>query len=157
MRVMEIATERLAHAYHHRRCHFVSEERIGDWRLKLYALARPDQGVRDELIETTRALAAEALPEVDEAHHGAAFAIAHDARWPIALIYWWEGENEIHSAIYAGAEPTELAPAGPDAMGCVWELGVVEHERRAWIEDVIGNPDGPDLDAYMARRFEGMV
>ena len=35
-------------------------------------------------------------------------------------------------------------------MGCVWELGVVEFERRAWIETVIGNPDGPDIDAYMA-------
>ena len=33
----------------------------------------------------------------------------------------------------------ELTPAG-----CVWELGIVEFERRAWIEDVIGNADGPD-------------
>jgi len=154
---MEIATERLAHAYHQRRCEFVSEERLGDWRLKLYALARPEQGVRRKLIETTRELAAESLPDADEAHHGAAFAIAHDARWPIALVYWWEGENELHSAIYAGSEPTDLSPAGPTAMGCVWELGVVEFERRAWIEAVIGNPDGPDIDAYMARRFEGLV
>jgi hypothetical protein len=138
----------LAHAYHQRRCAFLSEDTIGDWRLKLYGLARPEQGVRDELIETTRALAAECLPEVDDAHHGAAFAIAHDARWPIALVYWWEADNELHSRI---------EPAGPDAMGCVWELGVVEFERRAWIADVIGNPDGPDIDAYMARRFEGMV
>jgi hypothetical protein len=34
---------------------------------------------------------------------------------------------------------------------------VVEFERRAWIDDVIGNPDGPDIDGYMAHRFEGMV
>lgn len=154
---MPTATASLAHAYHQRRCAFVSEERLGDWRLKLYALARPEQGVRPELIETTRALAAESLPAVDESHHGAAFAIAHDARWPIALIYWWENDNEIHSRIYAGAEPTALSPVGPTAMGCVWELGVVEFERRAWIEHVIGNPAGPDLDAYMARRFEAMV
>ena len=38
---MQIATERLAHHYHQRRCEFVSEERLGDWRLKLYGLARP--------------------------------------------------------------------------------------------------------------------
>jgi hypothetical protein len=154
---METATASLAHAYHQRRCDFVSEERIGDWRLKLYALARPEHGVRQELIDTTRALAADSLPAVDESHHGAAFAIAHDARWPIALIYWWEADNELHSRIYAGAMPTDLAPAAPDAMGCVWELGVVEFERRAWIEAVIGNPAGPDLDAYMARRFAGTV
>jgi len=154
---MQTATQRLAHHYHQRRCEFVSEERLGDWRLKLYGLARPEQDVRPELIETTRALAAECLPDVDEDHHGAAFAIAHDARWPIALVYWFQGMNEIHSQIWAGSEPTDLAPATPTAFGCVWELGIVEHERRAWIEDVIGNPDGPDIDAYMARRFEGMV
>ena len=147
----------LAHHYHHRRCEFVSEDRIGDWRLKLYALARPEQGVREELIESTRVLAAEALPPVDDEHYGTAFAIAHDARWPIALIYWWEGQNEVHSRIYAGAEPDRLEPAPETALGCVWELGVVEFERRAWIEEVIGNADGPDLDAYMARRFEGDV
>jgi hypothetical protein len=154
---MEAAIAPLAHHYHQRRCEFVSEERIGDWRLKLYGLARPEQGVRPELVETTRALAADCLPPVDADHHGAAFAIAHDARWPIALIYWWQGQNELHSRIYAGAEPTALTPTGPTAFGCVWELGVVETERRAWIEEVIGNSDGPDLDAYMARRFEGMV
>ena len=81
------AVANLAHAYHQRRAEFVSEERIGDWRLKLYGLAAPDKGVRPELIETTRRLAAESLPPVDDTHHGAAFAIAHDARFPIALVY----------------------------------------------------------------------
>ena len=113
--------------------------------------------MRDELIKTTRGAGRRSLPDVDEAHHGAAFAIAHDARWPIALVYWWEGENEIHSADLRGSEPDALSPAGPTAMGCVWELGVVEFERRAWIETVIGNPGGPDIDAYMARRFSGEV
>ena len=42
-------------------------------------------------------------------------------------------------------EPVEWTPAG-----CVYELAIVEFERRAWIEDVIGNPDGPDLDRYIA-------
>jgi hypothetical protein len=34
---------------------------------------------------------------------------------------------------------------------------VVEFERRAWIDDVIANPAGPDLDAYLSRRFDGLV
>ena len=28
-------------------------------------------------------------------------------------------------------------------------------ERQAWIECVLTNPNGPDLEAYLARRFEG--
>jgi len=154
---MQAALAPLANHYHHRRCDFAGEERVGDWRLKLYGLARPEHGVRAELLESTRALAAEALPPVDDEHYGAAFAIAHDARWPIALIYWWQDENELHSRIYAGATLDAMAPAPATALGCVWELGIIEFERRAWIADVIGNPAGPDVDAYLRRRFEGRV
>jgi len=50
-----------------------------------------------------------------------------------------------------------MEPADPTALGCVWELGIIEFERLAWIADVIGNPDGPDLDAYLSRRFDGMI
>ena len=56
------AVANLAHAYHQRRAEFVSEERFGDWRLKLYGLAAPDKGVRQELLDTTRRLAEESLP-----------------------------------------------------------------------------------------------
>jgi hypothetical protein len=154
---MRVHASPLAHAYHQRLGTFVSDERLGDWRLKLYGLAVPDHGVRPALLDATRALARQSLPPVDDAHYGAAFAIAHDARWPIALIYWWQDENELHSRIYAGAEIDAMAPAPETALGCVWELGIVEFERRAWIADVIGNPDGPDLDAYLGRRFDGLI
>jgi hypothetical protein len=46
----------------------------------------------------------------------------------------------------------QWAPAG-----CVYELAIIEFERRAWIEDVIGNPEGPNLDLYLSRRFGGLV
>ena len=41
--------------------------------------------------------------------------------------------------------------------GCVWELAVVDFERRAWIEDVLANPDGPDLERYLAPLRRGRV
>ena len=154
---MSVAASPLAHAYHQRLGTFVSDERLGPWRLKLYGLAAPEKGVRPELIERTRVLAGQSLPAVDDDHYGAAFAIAHDATFPIALIYWWQDVNELHSRIYAGAEIDRLAPAPETAMSCVWELGIVEFERRAWIEDVIGNPDGPDLERYLGRRFDGLI
>jgi hypothetical protein len=154
---MSVHASALANAYHQRLGTFVSDERFGDWRLKLYGLAAPDQGVRPELLDVTRALAEQSLPPVDDRRYGAAFAIAHDARFPIALIYWWQDENELHSRIYAGESLDRMAPAPETALGCVWELGIIEFERRAWIADVIGNAAGPDLDAYLRRRFDGMI
>ena len=42
-------------------------------------------------------------------------------------------------------------------VGCVWELGVLEHERTAWIRHVLA-PDRPDLAGYLAdTRAEGPV
>jgi hypothetical protein len=154
---MTVHASPLAHAYHQRRGEFVSDERFGDWRLKLYGLAAPEKGVRPELLERTRELAARSLPPIDDRTYGTAFAIAHDARFPIALIYWWQDENELRSRIYAGIDLDSLEPLDATAFGCVWELGIVDFERRAWIADVIGNPDGPDLDQYMSRRFDGMI
>jgi hypothetical protein len=157
---MSVHASPLAHAYHQRRGTFVSDERFGDWRLKLYGLAAPEKGVRQELLDITRGLAEASLPAaVDETHHGAAFAIAHDANYPIALVYWWQAENELHQRVFVGRpdDLTDMSPVPLTPTGCVWELGVVEFERQAWIEDVIGNPAGPDLDRYMARRFNGLV
>lgn len=154
---MHVHAAPLAHAYHQRRGAFVSDERFGDWRLKLYGLAAPDRGVRPELLDATRRFAQHSLPPVDDAHYGAAFAIAHDATFPIALIYWWQDENELHSRIYAGESLDRMEPAPATALGCVWELGIIEFERRAWIADVIGNAAGPDLDTYLERRFDGLI
>jgi hypothetical protein len=39
------------------------------------------------------------------------------------------------------------------AAGCVWEIEVVDFERRAWLEDVLANPDGPDIERYLSRSF----
>ena len=30
-------------------------------------------------------------------------------------------------------------------------------ERRAWLEDVLANPAGPDLDLYLGRRFDADI
>lgn len=144
----------LAHAYTPRLAQFISDEEIGDWRLKLYGLADPEKGVRRELLEKTREHAVSCLPEQG---YGAGFAIAHDAAYPIALVYWWQGINELHQRSFVGEEIDALEPVEFTPAGCVYELAIVEFERRAWIDDVIGNPVGPDVERYLSRRFGGMV
>ena len=36
---------------------------------------------------------------------------------------------------------------------CVWELVVAAAERQAWIDSVLANPAGPDIERYLATRF----
>ncbi|RIK29394.1 MAG: hypothetical protein DCC55_38030 [Chloroflexi bacterium] len=44
-----------------------------------------------------------------------------------------------------------MTPTGLAA--CVWDLRVLCFERQAWIETMLANPQGPDLDAYLARQL----
>jgi len=114
-------------------------------RVKHYGIG----DARPALAEATRRVAADAIPA------GApGFTIAHDAATAaLAIAYWWADENEIHARYYAApkAAPGGLAPVEGTGMACVWELEVIDFERRAWLHDVL--EDG-DLDAYLARSLE---
>ena len=138
---------------------FVRRERLGDWQLKVYGIAATGDTPRPELVDATVRLAAGVLPQpaVGAGRYGVGFAIAHDAAsLAIVIVYWWQSQNELHQRIYTGPRDdlTALTQMSDQAAGCVWELGVVDFERRAWLEDVLTNPGGPDLERYLARELE---
>jgi hypothetical protein len=141
---------------------FVRVAGIDGWRIKLYGIATHREDARPALLDATQRLADAMLPRpaVGEGHYGVGFAIAHDASAAsIGIIYWWQSSNELHQRVHVGPldQPDRMAPIADQAAGCVWELAVVEFERQAWLADVLANPGGPDLDAYMSRRFDGDI
>jgi len=145
--------------YKPRHVRFVRRQDVDGWQLKLYGIAlngkEPDPG----FVEATRDLAASILPRppVGDDRYGVAVATAHDATSVyIALIYWWQSENELHQRIYVSpkGDPISFQQVENQPAGCVWELAIVDFERRAWIEDVLANPNGPDVDRYLERRLD---
>jgi hypothetical protein len=48
-----------------------------------------------------------------------------------------------------------MRPHPTPAIACVWELAVLDHERRAWVRHVLARPHGPDAGAYLRDRFDG--
>jgi hypothetical protein len=144
--------------YKPRHVRFIRREDVEGWQLKLYGIAVNGQEPRPDFVAATRDLAAQVLPQppAGEDHYGVGFAIAHDARSVgIALIYFWKSENELHQRIFVSpkGDPAAFAPVDNQPAGCVWELEVVDFERRAWLEDVLSNPAGPDLETYLERSF----
>src|ERR687887_289022 len=88
------------------------------------------------------------------------YGIAHDGRdGCYALIDWWANENEVHQRLLSAPldDPAALRPHPTLAIGCVWELAVTDFERRAWLEHVLAREGGPNVDGYLAARFEGKV
>jgi len=148
--------------YKPRHVRFIRREDVEGWKLKLYGIAlngrEPDPG----FLEATRDLAGSVLPQppVDDDRYGVGFATAHDATsLYIALVYWWQSENELHQRIYVSPKdrPIAFEQVENQPTGCVWELEVVDFERRGWIEDVLANPEGPDLERYLERRVDADV
>jgi hypothetical protein len=144
--------------YKPRHVRFIRREDVEGWQVKLYGIAVNGQEPRPEFVAATRDLAAQVLPQPPsgEDHYGVGFAIAHDARAVgIALVYWWKSENELHQRIYVSPkdDPTAFTAVENQPAGCVWELEVVNFERLAWLEDVLSNPAGPDIDSYLERSF----
>jgi hypothetical protein len=112
---------------------------------KHYGIATHGEAPSPALVEALRPLAEPGVP---------GFTIAHDARSAgLGLVYWWANENELHARFYASPldDRGNLSPYTGEGMSCVWELEVIDFERRAWLADVLIDDD---LDAYLSRALE---
>lgn len=146
-----------------RKVRFLGYHATADWTLKLYGVAAHGDVPRPVLVEAMRTEIDARLPSpaTAELRHGVGFAIAHDAAdLGFVLIDWWYGRNEIHQIVLSTKldDPGRLAPHPLPAVGCVWELSVVDFERRAWLRHVLASADGqPSLEDYMAEQYNDDV
>jgi hypothetical protein len=156
------APPRMGDPYRPRPVRFIRLDRRGDWRLKVYGIATPGRTPRAAFVDAATDLAGIALPDpaVSDERYGVGVVTAHDsATYCFALLYWWQSANELHQRVYAAPldNPRALTKVTDPGAGCVWELSVVDFERRAWMEDVLANPNGPDIDRYLTRQFNADV
>lgn len=147
----------LRERYSERPTRFVELWEHEGWRLKVYEIAYNREHARPELIEAAKERAIEKLPApaVADGRYGVGFLGVHDGRGGVfTFVDWWEDENELHHHLWLGPEehPTQLEYVTSGLIACVFEMRVIVAEREAWIDTVLANPDGPDLDAYLARR-----
>lgn len=137
--------------------------RYDDWTLKVYSASQDGPLARQKLVEAIKQRAVEVLPlpGVTETRYGVGFLCAHDGRGGcFAFVDWWEDENELHHHLFCGPkdEPERIDPVGPGGLtACVWDLAIMAFERRAWLETVLANPDGPDLEAYLDRHLDAEI
>lgn len=152
---------RLLEPYSPRPIRFIELWEDGGWRIKVYGILyrggadRPDP----ELLTAARGAARARLPQpaVAEDRYGVGFLGVHRGRGAnLVFVDWWASENELHHHVYRAnpgtpAALTDVTPTGSAA--CVWDLRVIGFERDAWVETVLANPAGPDVDAYLLRRL----
>ena len=91
-----------------------------------------------------------ALKFCETAQLGAGFAILHvgeEAVW-LLLHFWLPGGIVSRHLWYAENRTRDFKPAPDHLMACVWELAVIDFERRAWVETALA---GRPVSEYFAR------
>jgi hypothetical protein len=128
-------------------------------RLKWYRVAAPELPVPPEIDAMARAFLAKAdLEDVSEF----GFVVLHRCGpdFYFLIICSWRGNNEIWETVYAKDKDDanfrgwpRLGPHLPTY--CVWEMGAVAHESRAWRRYLMSARDEPAASAWLADQYEG--
>lgn len=77
------------------------------------------------------------------------------------IVCTWRNNNEMWETLYArdghdaAFTRVEIGPHRP--VVCVWEMGAVLHEQRAWIRYLRSGRDEAALAGYLGDRFTGTV
>ncbi len=133
----------------------------GAWTLKVYGINHRAPPASDPLVDPAILAAARAkvtshLPEVDREgdHHHTGFVILHhgtDGNW--LLLHWWAQEAICCEVLWKSRNqsPTRFEAAGASFMACVWELVVIDFERRAWVDTLLRREG--DRDLYLDTRL----
>jgi hypothetical protein len=131
------------------------------WTLKLYGIhhdiTRDKMSVIDpEILRSAQLHVRHLLNEADSlgAHHNVGFVILHQGKRAQWLLTQWWIHHDICCRIVSSSPidgPAHFARETAPLMACVWELIVVDFERRAWVSTALRAK--PDFDGYIATRL----
>lgn len=150
-------------AYSPRRVRCIDHWTIDTWRFKIYGISYNRPEPRAELVCASREMVEARLREHPTrlTHYNVGFIGIHDGRGENqTFLDFWVNENElVHWYVVSPTDnPTALAEPPIDHNSvCVWDLMVQCFERQAWIDCVLSNPKGPDVDSYLARRLDAVL
>ena len=151
--------------YKNRKVDFLKVELISNWKVKIYTLTINDSFQSSVLLEAAIIEAAQWLKKSKSTNlktYRIATLILHEAREGIfSIINWWTDESMLQNFVFF--TPYNCNPiifklySDKGIISCVWELAVFWHERNAWINHVLKNPDNPNFEDYLNDTMKGLI
>jgi hypothetical protein len=138
---------------------------LGESWLKWYDIAPADEPVpapiRALARGTLRGAAESGAIELDD---DLGFVILHRCgeSFYFLLVSTWRNDNELWETVWAKTDDTRgfepwLVEGPHRPTFCVWELGVVCHEQRAWSRYLRSRRDAAAQETYLADSCDGEV
>jgi hypothetical protein len=153
---MELAEQ--AGRYAPRDAWFESVIDCGPAAIKLSLISFDGQPPAAPTLDAARTVvAAEGTTIATTPNNGAGFAILHrsdEANW-LLLLWWVHGDTAARKLWRADpGDGTAFIAVDPLYMACVWELGIVDFERKAWMKTAMsGRPLSDYLELTLSRGF----
>ena len=148
--------------YQPRKVEFRQIANVNNWNVKVYAITYQDKFASEEVLENALANLPKWLEKskmLGLETYKIAFLIVHEGRDGVwSLLHWWIGENMLQSVTFYTSfdNPNEFEETPKEGgMICVWELEVVEFERKAWIEYILKKAEQPDFTGYLNQTLTG--
>ncbi|PRD44334.1 hypothetical protein C5748_07030 [Phyllobacterium phragmitis] len=114
--------------------------------------ADPAKPIAPAAIDKARALIEAAGGKLAQTRHlGAGFAILHQGQEGLWLLLHWWIEGDIATQMLWRSKlggDADFIPAEPLLMACVWELAIIDFERRAWMDTAMS---GKSITDYLTR------
>lgn len=142
--------------YQDRKIEFVENSMVDDIHVKVYTITNRKKFEADITYKKSLELLPKWVENIKKSSiptHRNAFLMIHEAReGTLILLCWWTGENMLETNIYYAdfKNPSEINPSiyKEKQLVCIWELEIVWHERKAWIQHVLSNAENPDFVSY---------
>lgn len=132
-----------------------------DWHFKVYTITLKNSFTSHQIYENARKQTAEWVLRAQNyplPNYKIGCLIVHEGREGVfTLINWWIDENMMQHYVFFTPynEPAKFeAYSERGIQFCVWELGVIWHERNQWIEHVLKKPDAPDFEGYLQAAYD---
>lgn len=129
-------------------------------RFKWYDVVRDDEAIADAERESARRTVLDAL-ESGAVPAALGCVVLHlSGGYHFLAVWTWRNENELWQTMYVrgpGGAFRQVGGGGHNPVMCVWEMGPVVHEQRAWVRFLYSARGDRDVEDYLADRMSGPV
>ncbi|MDP2621741.1 MAG: hypothetical protein Q8P46_16470 [Hyphomicrobiales bacterium] len=155
--------------YHKRQVSFLGIEEHRGWTIKQYLILgssrRPEEGEFMLARHARTMIAALPLagstdaPDLTNGSHAILIVHAGErANWYLPV--WWVNGDTLRQRMFRGAREDattleDITDLG--LIGRVWELAILDFERRTWIKTMMPKKGAPDPQRYLTTALTGMV
>lgn len=135
---------------------------VKDWNIKVYTITfqkkfKSETVLDNAVLNLPKWLEKSKLLGLET--YKIAFLIIHEGRDGVwTLLNWWIGENMLQSVtFYTSFDDANQFEETPQTggMACVWELEVINFERKMWIEHILKKAEKPDFAGYLQETLNG--